>query len=231
MDPRYPEWTELDSHAPVRQGDVLISINPSEDPWRAMLVVLTADCDLAKSKHDGALTCVPILTASDYLLKFRYPRLRRGLSVRLAESAIQLHKKVAKEDAAAVSVDRMREWMLEDGHEAIARALELEGAAGLSFERFACSRAGLWPRMQRQSPKLVKGSRLPKSCSMAGPSTKYVPWARVGPMLVGGPTWRRLVSQRALPQHGVGYVAYLRRVVEVNDAQVVQTTFRLSPER
>lgn len=228
VDPRYPEWTDLDSRAPVRQGDVLTSINTTPDPWRSTLIVLTADCDLAKSKHDGALTCVPVLHASDYLLKFRYPRLRRGLSARLAELAIQLHRKAAKEHAAAISVDRMLEWMLEEEHEAIAKALTLEGAAKLSFQQLhAASRA-----LAEDAATIPEASQklgVAKILLDGGSMDKAVRGLASDLCALTDLPGDAMFLNELSPTHGAGYVAYLRRIIEVNDAHVVRSTFRLPP--
>lgn len=51
---------------PIRQGDV-ISFHDGADPWERLGVIVTGDCDIARNKHAGRLTYIPVLTAPAYL--------------------------------------------------------------------------------------------------------------------------------------------------------------------
>lgn len=62
-----------DSRIPLRQGDVLEWLGGDGDPWRQHAIIVTADCDIAHSKHDGVLACVPVLHHETYLAQFALP--------------------------------------------------------------------------------------------------------------------------------------------------------------
>jgi hypothetical protein len=143
----FPEWTELEPGSPVRQGDVLVALKPDGDPWRQILIVLTADCDLAKAKHGGAITCLPILTHVDYLLTFSFDRVRDSLVNRVVERLLKVHADAVGSVTGfpRISASRMRDWVAESDVDDVISALRLEGDADSEF-RTAERRARLMPR-------------------------------------------------------------------------------------
>ena len=73
----FSECSEATDDLPIRQGDIFEWIGqPAEpDPWEALGVVITADCDIAFQKHRGLLSYAPILSLPDYLRLFYFPEL------------------------------------------------------------------------------------------------------------------------------------------------------------
>ncbi|SDM91588.1 hypothetical protein SAMN04488074_12936 [Lentzea albidocapillata subsp. violacea] len=69
----FAEYQDTSVVDPLRQGDVLEAADPAASLWQRHLVVLTADCDLARAKHHGRVTCVPVLTEHEYLLEMQIP--------------------------------------------------------------------------------------------------------------------------------------------------------------
>jgi len=68
------EWRPRDRSEPLRQGDIFAwKADTSYDPWRRFGVLVTADCDFARSKHRDILTYCPILRFNDFLSTFWLP--------------------------------------------------------------------------------------------------------------------------------------------------------------
>jgi len=79
MSQEFVEYRDVSSTEPLRQGDVLESAEEDASKWQRNLFVLTADCDFAHGKHQGRVTCVPFLTAEEYLLELHLPPFRNRL--------------------------------------------------------------------------------------------------------------------------------------------------------
>lgn len=106
----FKEYRLISAGEPLRQGDVLESAGTEVSKWQRRLLVLTADCDFANGKHQGRVTCVPILESRDYLLEFQLPSLRANYSKKpLAAIQIQL----ARAGSSGVPTDRLIEWINE----------------------------------------------------------------------------------------------------------------------
>jgi hypothetical protein len=71
-----PAWggeTEpLDDASPLRQGDVF-RWESQQPPWELHGILVTADCDIARRKHGGILSYVPVLALADYWRLFTLP--------------------------------------------------------------------------------------------------------------------------------------------------------------
>jgi hypothetical protein len=116
----FVEFTEVSSARALRQGDVLESIDPEAGPWRRHLFVLTADCDLAHQKHHGRVTCVPLLSVDEYMVRFQFEKLQTGLLRRAVDEFIAAARTVS---GAELSRDRVREWIAQDGAESVVQTL------------------------------------------------------------------------------------------------------------
>lgn len=222
---RFPEWADLKPSEPIRQGDVLASIAPSSDPWRQLVFVLTADCDLARSKHGGALSCIPILSCSDYLIRFRFERIREAYSRRLVERLLKasVMNSVLPGNGPRISSARMRDWAIEADAGTIAAALGLNGSTGENFTALAQALREL-AMVEPESLEEAIGSLSRTKVAIGdAPSQERARPAIANEMsnaLLSLPGDAFFLNQVS-PQHDLGYVAYLRRVVEVQDSCVV----------
>ncbi len=120
----FAEYREVRSFEPLRQGDVLESTDSGAPMWCRHLFVITADCDLAHSKNQGRITCVPLLRADEYLLEMQLPRLLERHSRKYVR---ELHEIVSRLDGKRVSEDRWGPWIQGADDESILSALGLEG--------------------------------------------------------------------------------------------------------
>ncbi|WP_338760895.1 hypothetical protein V7968_32605 [Nocardia vulneris] len=108
MTDSFPEYQEISITDPLRQGDVL-EATATASLWERHLLVITADCDLARGKHRGRVTCVPLLTAPEYLLEMKVPLLReRALSKFVAEL-----RNALPPGAPNISDERLKLWPCE----------------------------------------------------------------------------------------------------------------------
>jgi len=122
----FREYRNITVTEPLRQGDVLEAVDPAASKWQRHLLVITADCDFANVKHQGRVTCVPLLTAEEYLLDMHVPRVREKL---LTKVLAALRQVLASVGAGDISKERLLEWPREvDPHEIVV-SLGLEGRA------------------------------------------------------------------------------------------------------
>ena len=227
----FPEWSELHSGQPVRQGDVLAAIRHEPDAWRELLVVLTADCDLARAKHGGALSCVPLLTHGNYLLTFRFEKLRDSFSDKLTGQMLDAYCTAPTFMATSprISRSRMREWVVEAEVASVALTLKLEGEHAARFQQFAEAFRGLVNtvptsldaavRMLAEAKLILGESRTIEKC-INSVANEFASSLRTLP---GDALYLNEVS----PEHTQGYVAYLRRIIEVREGSVVRSRSRM----
>jgi hypothetical protein len=105
----FSEFIEVSASDLLQQGDVLEAVDPLASKWTRHLLVITADCDLKYEKHHGRVTCVPILTTSDYLLEMHFPKVKE----RTAAKAFELIRKALDSVGVLNTTDaRLREWLV-----------------------------------------------------------------------------------------------------------------------
>jgi uncharacterized protein YdaT len=117
---RFTEYRTVAISEPLRQGDVLERVSDDANSWNRNLLVITADCDFANDKHQGRVTCVPLLTKDEYLLSLILPKIREATLVKLTERANALLEKMK---AVSISAQRLRDWPKEQSTEEILNLL------------------------------------------------------------------------------------------------------------
>lgn len=127
---QFGEFRAIRSSEPLRQGDVLESSEEDAPMWRRHLLVLTADCDLAFDKHQGRVTCVPLLRADEYLIEMQIPRLRERIVKRILDQASDLLRRAGK---PTLSPTRLHEWPQEQSSRQITDALDLSADDAIKF--------------------------------------------------------------------------------------------------
>lgn len=229
MSAPYPEWGDPAPGSPVQQGDVLSAISGEMDDWHQLLVVITADCDLAHAKHGGSLTCVPVIALDDYLVKFRIDKVRQTLQYRLAQFIVrQLQRLDNTESSPHISPERMQAWLAEDDIEYIARSLSER-----PLDKDASD-------LLRDTQDLIRAQDMSLSQALDRLATAKV---NLGDATDHASARSRLANDlastlKALPgdtlflneisaSHTKGYAVYLRRVVEVSDKEVATAFGRI----
>lgn len=227
---RFPEWRELQPREPVRQGDILTSVAAAADPWHRHLVILTADCDLANSKHAGALTCVPVITLEQYVMLFRFERMRSSLANRMCDAARRIYAKTA--DSREINPARFRDWVLEDDAFTISKTLGLEGKEAQAFTGLCSAAANLMraePEDLRQVIEVLASAKvaLGDATDLERASSSIA--ADLSGLVKDMPGDALFLNELS-PAHSNGYVAYLRRVIEIYDREVARTVSQIASE-
>lgn len=118
----FGEWRAVGGNEPLRQGDVLEHVGSNAGMWSRHLVVITADCDFAYAKHQGRVTCVPLLLTDEYLREFQIPAIR----TRLADKRVQeLAGVLSEANGPRITPERLRLWPSESSTEEILLELRL----------------------------------------------------------------------------------------------------------
>lgn len=125
MHENFVEYCQFSVSDSLRQGDVLEAKSTGVSMWQRHLLVITADCDLAHDKHNGRVTCVPLLRSDEYLLEFQIPRLRSRMGAKYVTALQAILKSTA---ASRISNKRLRAWATEEIPEEIVSALGLSGS-------------------------------------------------------------------------------------------------------
>jgi hypothetical protein len=120
----FAEFRSVRLTDPLRQGDVIESADAQASMWERHLLVITADCDFAHDKHQGRVTCVPLLTVNEYLLEMQIPRMREKLIKRPVSELLLL---VEKSSGYRMTGQRLREWAREAMPESVVASLGLTG--------------------------------------------------------------------------------------------------------
>ncbi|WP_372671000.1 hypothetical protein [Amycolatopsis kentuckyensis] len=203
---------------PLRQGDVLEATDPLASKWQRHLLVITADCDFAYDKHQGRVTCIPLLTAPEYLLELQLPRIRERYVTRTIGA---LREVLTPEHGGNISNDRLREWPCETEPTDILATLRLTGkdaevakAALLSIRL-----------MNREVGTLDEAVEAVVEAQLAAPNPKKranvireiaaslkSPYAH--------PPGDALFLSAIAPKELAGYFAYLRHLEQIREADI-----------
>ncbi len=120
--PGFHDYFVPASGAPLRQGDVLESADLDSPIWQKRLVVLTADCDFAHGKHQGRVTCVPVLDTDDYVLEFHMPAI---VGIYAKKPLAEIQAAVDRAGGRGVSRERLVQWVQEDSTDEIIAGLNV----------------------------------------------------------------------------------------------------------
>lgn len=181
--------------------------------WQRHLLVMTADCDFAYAKHQGRVTCAPLLSAEEYLFEMQIPKIRERL---IKQSLKQVRQILAKADVPNISDRRLREWASEEQPSDIVMRLKLEQADAqktVSALNSIRMMDGLAPNLKEGVDLLVEaqliGSSPPKRENVIKKvvSDLREPYAR--------PPGDALFLTAIAPGHDTGYFAYLRQIEQV----------------
>lgn len=219
MTDSFAEYHDVSVTDPLRQGDVLEAADPNASKWQRHLLVITADCDFAHDKHQGRVTCVPLLRADEYLLELQVPRIRdKYLRTKVLPA---LRTVLAGVGAPNVSDDRLRAWPLESDVPSILRALGLSGKeAEVAAAAFAAIHVLAEPcasldeavtnliRAQLSGPQPQKRENIAKAIA----ETLKAPYSQ--------PPGDALFLSAVGPRQDAGFFAYLRHLELVWQADI-----------
>ena len=124
---KFSECESATDDRPIRQGDVIESLTPNSDPQFG--VIVTADCDIAQSKHNNTLSYVPLLTLGRFLVSHYIPRrLTKALEFAIKELTLRAtqFRQDKEPGAAGFSESAMEAWLRADDGDTVSNVLEIK---------------------------------------------------------------------------------------------------------
>jgi hypothetical protein len=218
MDEPFAECREVGVVDPLQQGDVLEAVDTAASMWQRHLLVMTADCDLAYAKHQGRVTCVPLLAAEEYLSEIQLPKIRERL---VKQPLKEMRQILSKPGAPNVSDRRLREWASEEAPADIVIRLDLKQSdaqhATAALEAIRMIDAAT-PDFKEGVDSLVEAQLVGVSPPKRETAVKQVvnglrePYAR--------PPGDALFLTAIAPGQDTGYFAYLRHIEQVRESEI-----------
>lgn len=225
----HPEFVSVSVSEPLRQGDIFEWREQNGDPWQLFGVIITADCDLHLQKHRGILSYVPILLLGDFLAHHWFPdQLERRLRAPLESAASQMRQVLPAGAAITDAPDyNLKDWLLRDGVDGVLRELgplpsERLGKLQESLEVCARLLRAMTIRDLRPAlEELVELTVLTTDLERTAATTNI--WSQLQTFVQRLPGDSFFLS--AISQHNSGgFVAYLRRVQEIQATQFAAST-------
>lgn len=218
MDEPFAEYREVGVADPLRQGDVLEAVDAEASMWQRNLVVITADCDFAYAKHQGRVTCVPLLAAEEYLREMQIPKIRERL---VKQPLKEMRQILSKPGMPNISDRRLREWASEEAPEDVVMRLGLEPAdaqeATAALEAICMidvSASGFKEGVDSLVEAQLIGAKPPKRETAV---KQVVNSLRDAYARTPGDA---LFLSAIAPGHDGGYFAYLRHIEQVREPEI-----------
>lgn len=230
------EWMVPTDDDPLRQCDVLLRHGSRTEKLSDLYLILTADCDFAHKKHFGQVLCLPIVTISEYVNTFRFPKVVQKLLdqslLRLLDSCMSVI------ELTGMSYDRERliDWLESDGidafesviksnltsEESLRNAETVLGEIRKRWELSLLNEAGLDLRQSLDVMQTIKV--LDKSDTKE--DWAWLQWQNEVKNLVGGGNVPKDVSLLAeISPHHVGGFVVLHRFPEViSDREIAMSS-------
>ena len=214
----FAEYRDIGGSEPLRQGDVLEAVDIAASKWKRHLMVITADCDFANHKNHGRVTCVPLLTAEEYLVEMQLPKVRERI---VKKHLTALRTIVAQVAAPNITDERLREWVSEEDPGAVLAGLGLDGAdaetAQMAIESIRLidePRTTLKEHVEALVEVQMRGANPPKRAN----AIKNV----LEPLQdsYASPPGDALFLTTLAPTHDIGYFAYLRHLEQIWEPEI-----------
>lgn len=220
----FREYVDADRAEPLRQGDVLEAVDANASPWDRLLFVVTADCDLAHRKHNGRVTCVPLLDQEEYLRIFAVPKVASKIETQLYDELTQL---LTRSGAGGISLERAREWVLEAANDQIIEALRSDNTSGESEAKLL----GAIRRINQPVGRVEDfiANALEAQSTVAHPPKPKNARRRVTDSLrecYRNPPGDALFISSVAPGRESGYFAYLRHIEQVMESDIATGPMR-----
>jgi hypothetical protein len=214
----FVEYRHISVSDPLRQGDVLESVDSDTSMWQRHLLVITADCDFVHSKHRGRVTCVPILTKDEYLLEMAIPHLRD----KLVKKPLGEFQKILKRSGSLnVTDQRVRAWVCEQDDDTITASLGVDGEDRDAAVRAMCSirlidssAATLEAATNALVEAQLRSTQPPKRSNAI--NNVLAPLRES----FSHPPGDALFLSAVAPAHEMGYYVYLRHLEQIWEPQI-----------
>jgi hypothetical protein len=210
---------------PLRQGDVFEWRLQQNDPWRRWGVIVTADCDLHRSKHRGVLSYVPILSIDAFLSTHWIPDQVERQFEHHGNSTRALINRVSgrgEGEDTGISLGAFSDWLVRDGIDGIVASLPGvdEGSRRDLIQRLELCRdvKSLREAVSLRDHVRALAAFLAKASRGDAPVAEERLWQQIAAFMLrlpGDAFFLDLLS----PAYNTGYVACLRRIHEINASQ------------
>lgn len=216
------EHRAVDEREPLRQGDVLESTDSEATMWTRYLLVITADCDFAHSKHQGRVTCVPLLPRDSYLIEMH---LRRILEKFISKMIGILMPLAADAGWPNITRERMREWVLEAERQQIVSDLGLAGQPAFRASGAIDAIKAVSAEISTLRDAVTSYVSASASAPDAG-KVENIRKAAVDSLTqpFSSPPGDALFLSSIAPGLHNGYFAYLRHLEQVHEADIATTS-------
>ena len=215
---QFAEYTAVRVTDALRQGDVIEAVDLQTSKWQSKLLVITADCDFANKKHQGRVTCVPLLDQDDYLLGFPVEKIRNES---IGKFTIDLQRRLKKAMDLEISSKRLREWPIEQDPEVIMRQLKVSQNDSRDIESLFSAIALLSGEMKDLESALETIIQA-QACIPNAKKESNVRSElrnRITQNYTNPPGDAIFLSAIA-PSHENGYFAYLRHLEQINQNEI-----------
>lgn len=218
MDSGYECLEQFESDGTLSQGDVIVW-DETQDFQSKAAVVVTADCDLAKGKHWGRITIVPLVPVGHYMEEVYLPKqlalLEKDLTTLFAKAvhqALDVNADLPSDDAleSLVSLDVLP----------TALSISDKGEHAHALLRYA---RGLTKSM---APAQV----LDEALRLLNPEVKALSASRIRTFLESPPGDCMVLPQFPGLVPGL-HIAFLRAMREVRDGDIATKTSEVAPNR
>jgi hypothetical protein len=218
VDEPFAEYREVGVADPLRQGDVLEAVDAEASIWQRHLLVITADCDFAYAKHQGRVTCIPLLAAEEYLSEMQIPKIRERL---VKEPLKEMRQILSTSGVPNISDRRLRDWASEEAPADIVMRLELRQADAQK----ATAALGAIRMIDAPTLNLKEGvdSLVEAQLVGASPPKREAAVKKVVNGLreaYGRPPGDALFLTAIAPGYDGGYFAYLRYIEQVREPEI-----------
>lgn len=216
MDSGYECLEQLESDSTLSQGDVIVW-DEAQDFQSKAAVVVTADCDLAKGKHWGRITVVPLVPVENYLEEVYLPKqlalLEEDLATLFAKEVHQVLDATADPPSgdaleSLVSLDVLPLVLGNSDRAKQAHAL-LRHARGLT-------------------KSMTSAQALDEALRLRSPGVKALSASRIGTFLEKPPGDCMVLPQIPGLDPGL-HIAFLRAMREVRDRDIATKTSEVAP--
>lgn len=218
MSSGYECLEQLQGDTTLSQGDVIVW-EEAQDFQSKAAVVVTADCDLAKGKHWGRITVVPLVPIAHYLEEVYLPKQLAALEPELASLfAKEVHRVLEAATGDAPSEDALESLVGLDALPAPFDARDLLKLHALL-------------RHARGLTRLITSAQaLDNALRIINPKVKALSASRIGVFLDKPPGDCMVLPQLPGLVPGLN-VAFLRAMREVRDQDIATRTSELTQNR
>lgn len=218
MDSGYECLEQLASDSTLSQGDVIVW-DETQDFQAKAAVVVTADCDLAKGKHWGRITVIPLVPVAHYMEEVYLPKQLALLEEDLAALFAKAVHQSLDAKAPPPSGDALESLVTLD---ALPPSLAISDSGQQAHS--------LLRHVRGLTKSMTSAQALDEALRLRSPGVKALSASKIRTFLESPPGDCMVLPQ--LPGLAPGlHIAFLRAMREVRDRDIATKTSEIVPNR